>query len=54
MRGNPSISPPIEHSPPLTVLATVTTAGLGELAPGELARRMWNCDESAFATDHSF
>ena len=36
------------------VLATVTTVGLGELAPGELARRMWNCHESASATDHSF
>ena len=35
------------------MLATVTTAELGELAPGEFARRIWNCDESAFATDHS-
>ena len=33
------------------MLATVTNAGLGELAPEELAKRMWNCDVTAFATD---
>ena len=31
--------------------AKVTDAVLGELAPEELAKRMWNCDETAFATD---
>ena len=33
------------------VSATVTNAGLCKLAPEELAKRMWNCDETAFATD---
>ncbi len=26
-------------------------AGLGDLPPDELGKRMWNCDETAFATD---
>ena len=33
------------------VSATVSNAGLGELPPEELAKRLWNCDETAFATD---
>ena len=33
------------------VSATVTNAELGELASEELAKRIWNCDETAFATD---
>lgn len=33
------------------VEAIVADAGLGELTSEELAQRMWNCDETAFATD---
>ena len=33
------------------VSAIVTNAGLDELAAEELAIRMWNCDETACATD---
>ena len=29
----------------------VNEAGLGDLTTEELAQRMWNCDETAFATD---
>ena len=29
----------------------VTNAGLSEMTTEELAQRMWNCDETAFATD---
>ena len=29
----------------------VNEAGLGDLTTEELAQRMWNCDETAFAAD---
>ena len=33
------------------VTALVTGAGLADLSEEELGKRMWNCDETAFATD---
>ena len=33
------------------VKSVVEGAGLGDLTTEELAKRMWNCDETAFATD---
>ena len=33
------------------VSTIVTNAGLSEMKTEELAQRMWNCDETAFATD---
>ena len=35
----------------LKVKLVVEGAGLGDLTTEELAKRMWNCDETAFATD---
>ena len=35
----------------LKVKMMVNEAGLGDLTTEELAQRMWNCDETAFATD---
>ena len=35
----------------MKVKAMVNEAGLGDLTTEELAQRMWNCDETAFATD---
>ena len=35
----------------LKVKTMVNEAGLGDLTIEELAQRMWNCDETAFATD---
>ena len=52
-KGNLSIYKLIvqQLSQKVAVSTIVTNAGLSEMKTEELAQRMWNCDETAFATD---